>query len=724
MQHFLTIPNAAQESLLCRIERSEYLKGYWQQTAEPGLRCELEECSSGPAEATGGVATRLAFAWRLTGEDAFAQASAEILERLCGPATSSMLETGSRIAQLATALSWLRDWPGLGPEVVAKGKELMADMTETALRYFRPPAFGQLELNRGENWDAQVLAGLAIGACFLREHPRSQEWLKQAEMSVEAWLDRRKGDGALCEGSINYHLYSLWNMTHLADVLREHGRRDFFQHDGLRKMFEFLVYTLAPDGKVPGFNDSERTNLQKRYGSDSLFLKGATEYQEPMYLWAYQRVREDIGDYYESFPYVLLYYPDSEGAAPPSGSPSRAFPYVGWVSMRNGWERDSTHLVMKAGPWGGWHDHLDQSTFELVGKGVPLAVDAGCGSYADRMDWFRCTGSHNVVRIDGEDQCAGHGRIVRFWPSETVDHALVDCRRALIRADGTCSRGYARYVLYDKRSDWFLFHDTISGAKSCEWLLHSRGDLEVGDQQAAWTTEEGVRLYARLLLPDVAIHKKTGPGSFIEEYGADQTEVPYISAEPTGSDSEFVVLLEPLAEGQEPIQVAVVDERGHYLFHTPHGTSHIRLMGQEDEQPDAELQSNGVAALVDTRDGRLDRFVMIGATRAGFREQLLFEAASPADIALDGFSAGQLTGKLHIWGELKEKPVLTCDGLAASIFEEHSSASKTEVRLHVPWQPSEVVLSGSAVRFSYARGEGLIRFEVESTGVDHSLDMR
>ena len=721
---FLLIAEEGRRSLRSRLERSDYLRAYWQQTVQPELRREAEATLASQGTSRSGTATRLAFAWQLTNEDLYAQAACQRLEPLCGEAPTSMLSTGSRLVQLATVLSWLGNWPGLNEARVTRAEKLIADMAEAALRHFRWLPYGRLELNRGENWDAQVLAGLGIGACFLKEHPRSEEWLNQVESSTEAWLDRRQGDGALCEGTINYHLYSLWNMTHLADVLREHGRRDFFQHDGLRKMFEFLVYTLAPDGRVPGFNDSERTNLQKRNSSDTLLLKGAAEYGDPMYLWAYQRVREDLPDYYECFPYVLLYYPDRREAAPPSGCASRVFPHIGWVSLRSGWDRDSTHLVMKAGPWGGWHDHLDRSTFELVGKGVPLAVDAGCGSYADRMDWFRRTESHNVVLIDGQNQCAGHGRILRSFLSDVADYAVVDCRRALLRPDGGSSRGYLRHVLYDKRSDWFLFRDSISGAESCQWLLHSRGELETVGQRAIWTTEEGVRLSARFLMPDVAIRAKSGPASFLTEYGADPVDVQYIAAEPRSSDFEFAVLLEPLAAGQQPIRLEAIDRGGRYVFHTQYGTSYVNLMSQGHEEPGAELQLDGVAALVNTRSGRLDRLFMAGATRAGFRGQSLFETTSRTDVALQGFDGDELTGQLHVWGELKEKPVLTCDGLAASIFEERSSATVTEVKLHVPWEPSEVLLDESPVRFSFDRGEGAALFDVDGTGPALSLSIR
>jgi hypothetical protein len=664
----------------------------------------------------------MAFASRLTGEEAYAQAAwKSLIETTSKDAPANILEAGGLAADLAVAISWIRDWPGIQREEMIHAEKLIADMVGRMFAYFNPPSFGRLELHRGENWDAQILSALGIGACFLEGHPKREIWLDLAQNSAIAWLNRRKGDGGLCEGTMNYHLYALWNMSRLADALRENGRTNLFEHDGLRKMFEFVAYTLAPDGRVPGFNDSERTNLHKRNSSDTLLLKGALEYSLPMFMWAYRRVHEDLPQYYESFPFTILFYPDKENAEPPPAPTSRAFPYVGWVSMRNGWDRASTHLVLKAGPCGGWHDHFDKSTFELVGKGVPLAVDAGCGSYSDRMDWFRRSESHNVVLIDRQNQCAGGARIIHWWSSAAADYALVDCRRSLVGLDGGTGRGHLRHVLYDKRNDCFVFLDNISGAKDCEWLLHSRGVLAVEKQQAVWTTAEGVRLSARFLGPEVAIARKVGKAAGVEAYGP-ATDVEYISARPVGQETEFVALIEPLLRDQERVHVEPADEdAGYYLLDSRHGISHLKVMRENRRDCRGELEFNGLAALVNTAKGRLEEFSLVGATLARLAGRLLCECAAPTDICLEGFDGDQLTGTLRVWGELAEVPILTCDGFAASIFQEKSSAGPVEISLGLPWPPKQILLSGKPVRFSRASGEAAVHFSIETTGEEHSL---
>ncbi|MBU4199241.1 MAG: heparinase II/III family protein [Verrucomicrobia bacterium] len=699
-----------------RIEGSEYLKRYWSEIVLPGLAREVENPD--------GAAGRLAFAWRLTRDDVYARAAERNLAKMLAESPPNMLHRADHIISVVTALSWLDGWPGIRSDQMEHAEAAIANMIETMAAHFAGGNFGTLELNRSENWDAQIIAALGIGACFLRRHPRRGQWLKQAEMSAVAWLDRRKGDGGLCEGTINYHLYALSNMCRLAEVLREHERTDLFAHEGLRKMFEFVVYTLAPDGRVPGFNDSERTNFQKRNGSDVLLLKGGLEYQDPMFLWGYRRVRDDFPDYYECFPHVVLYYPDDEKAEAPCRAGSMVFPYVGWVSMRNGWGRDGTHLVLKAGPWGGWHDHFDRSTFELVGKGVALAVDAGCGSYGDRMDWFRRSEAHNLVMVNGRDQCPGDSRIVRFQSSDVADYALADCRRALRGPDGGDAVGYLRQVLYAKRDDWFVFHDTISGAKECEWLLHSRGELTVEGRQALWATAEGVRLSARFLDPKVAIARKSGQASDLERLVWNQAadKVDYISAKPCGSESEFIVLLEPLLPKRECVRVETVDiEGGYFRIHSGPQTTHLRVMRGGRTECRGELEFKGVAALIAVQEGRWRELALVGATHARLDGELLFDSPEPADIALERNGENALTGKLRVRGELFEVPILTCDGYAASIFQERSSPGNVEVAIGLPRPPREIFLSGKPVSFRCVPGENAVRFFVETIGEEYSL---
>ncbi|MFC1461573.1 hypothetical protein ACFLQR_03525, partial [Verrucomicrobiota bacterium] len=218
---FLSLSAGAVRELRGRIEKSEYLGRYWEETVLPGLA--LEAGGRPPdlrVESPAASAIRMAFAWRLTGEDAYAEIAREKLGGIPDDVPESVLKGGSRIIQLVTALSWLREWPGLTRETLARIESLVAGITETMASYLCPELFGRLEVNRGENWDSQVIAGLGIAACCLTQHPRRSEWLRQAEMSAAAWLGRRAEDGALCEGTINYQLYALGNMTRLADALR------------------------------------------------------------------------------------------------------------------------------------------------------------------------------------------------------------------------------------------------------------------------------------------------------------------------------------------------------------------------------------------------------------------------------------------------------------------------------------------------------------------------
>ena len=88
---------------------------------------------------------------------------------------------------------------------------------------------------------------------------------------------------------------------------------------------------------------------------------------------------------------------------------SRAFRTSGFYVLRNGWDTESTVMILKAGPQAFWHCQPDNGTFELWHRGRNFFPDSGCYVYAgdrevnDQRAWFRQTRVHNTLTLDNRN---------------------------------------------------------------------------------------------------------------------------------------------------------------------------------------------------------------------------------------------------------------------------------------------------------------------------------
>lgn len=88
---------------------------------------------------------------------------------------------------------------------------------------------------------------------------------------------------------------------------------------------------------------------------------------------------------------------------------SKGFLTSGFFTFRNGWDMNSTVMVVKAGPKGEWHCQPDNGTFDLWFNGKNLFPDSGSYIYAGpgevqkMRDWFRQTCVHNTLTLDNKN---------------------------------------------------------------------------------------------------------------------------------------------------------------------------------------------------------------------------------------------------------------------------------------------------------------------------------
>jgi len=178
---------------------------------------------------------------------------------------------------------------------------------------------------------------------------------------------------------------------------------------GLYKMFEFILYALKPNGRMPQIGDNDNGRLHiftKREVLDMRYLLtlGAIFFKEPRFkvkefgfseeaLWVFGRKGYKI---WQNLKDNCL-----------ASIGSRAFPDAGWYMMRD----DKNYVFACCGPNGqkgnGGHCHNDKLSFELCIDGQDMIADPGTYVYTAEPECrnkFRSTAYHNTVVVDNEEQ--------------------------------------------------------------------------------------------------------------------------------------------------------------------------------------------------------------------------------------------------------------------------------------------------------------------------------
>lgn len=248
---------------------------------------------------------------------------------------------------------------------------------------------------------------VAIYCPFFKESKNWQEFaLKELTNEVEKQV---YPDGCNFEASTSYHRLAL-ELLFFAELL---GKRSGFEFpkqykDRVRKMFEFSLYCIKPNGRIPqiGDNDNGRflifckrptlehkyfLNLAAIYYQASEFKVSTFEFDEEAF-WIFGSSGKEV---YDSIPFKKE----------PIGS--KEFPDAGWYIIRH----RNDYCFVTCGPNGqngnGVHAHNDKLSFELMLNGKEIIVDPGTYVYASHLkerNKFRSTGYHNTIKFNGYEQ--------------------------------------------------------------------------------------------------------------------------------------------------------------------------------------------------------------------------------------------------------------------------------------------------------------------------------
>ena len=323
----------------------------------------------------------------------------------------SSLEVAFRAISWIWALEFLRKSQLLGNETLARITKYLVmhgrHLERYLSTYFSPNTH---------------LTGEALGLFYLGtyfpELTQAAAWrARGADILLDQLSQHVLRDGVYFEQSLHYHRYTIDFYTHLWLLDEANGgtlRVEIAPQ--LDALLEHVQCLTRGDGTVPLLGDEDGGRLfflNARPLNDlrGALAVGAVLCGRPDFAFAAGAPSADS---------VWLLGPDANDRIDAIGklAPrylSRGFEEGGVYVMRDGWSRESHHLVIDCGPHGAMncgHAHADALAFELALHGEPVFVDPGTFTYtvdASARDAFRSTLAHNAVTIDGAGSSEPNG---------------------------------------------------------------------------------------------------------------------------------------------------------------------------------------------------------------------------------------------------------------------------------------------------------------------------
>lgn len=230
---------------------------------------------------------------------------------------------------------------------------------------------------------------LLFAGSFFPEFKAAPAWRASGIKVLNAEIKKQVfADGMQWELSPTYHIASIdiflkgYNAAKMAGVEKEFP-------DTYVKTIEKMVLATAnmsfPDYNTPMFGDSwpveKSARVKKFLGWSKVFPDN---------------------------PVIKYFGTDgAEGKAPEYLS--HASPDAGFYTFRNGWNDQSTVMILKASPPAEFHAQPDNGTFELWVKGRNFTPDAGCYIYSGDAEinklrnWYRQTRVHSTMTLNNEN---------------------------------------------------------------------------------------------------------------------------------------------------------------------------------------------------------------------------------------------------------------------------------------------------------------------------------
>mgnify|MGYP002395340583 CR=1 FL=1 len=489
-------------------------KTYYKDIEYPGKACEGVDIKIPWEISRFNYLTRLGQAYWLTGDEKYGRKFVYLISDWIvnnpvkqGLNWSSTIEVGIRVANWITGWEFFKDSPAIAPEFMVKFiKSLLGHG-----RFIK----SNLEYTEGltSNHYISNMAGLFYLGLFLPEFEEAKGWLNFSKRELEKEIEKQVySDGVDFEASTCYHRFVLELFFYPA-LLARLNRIDFSPDylAQLKKMFDFTLYGLKPDGRMPQLGDNDSGRLHKfeagtREVLDMKYLLslGAIFFREPKY-----KLRE-----FGFSPEMLwIFGPEGlrewrkmrEGTV--AGLKSKSFSDAGIYIMREG----SNYLIVSSGPNGqngnGGHSHNDKLSFEGFIDGEQVFIDPGTYVYTSFPNWrdkFRSARFHNTVMIDEKEQNRfltlfsmmeeAKPKVIKWETSDSFDIFTAEHYGYARLSDKLI---HQRTIKFHKKDFRWEFEDKVYNLKNrfsdkhlIQWSLILHPDIEIEESNTLRTKKE------------------------------------------------------------------------------------------------------------------------------------------------------------------------------------------------------------------------------------------
>jgi heparan-sulfate lyase len=247
---------------------------------------------------------------------------------------------------------------------------------------------------------------LGAGA-FFPELKKAEEWRKSGIEVLNREIKLQVlPDGVQWELSPTYHIACIdiflkaYNSAKMAGVEKEFPNT---YSETIEKMITAVENISFPDYNNPMFGDSWPVEKRLRMKQFADWSKIFPE-NELMKYFATNGAKGKIPDYLSS-----------------------ELPNAGFYTFRNGWNDQSTVLILKAGPPAEFHAQPDNGTFELWVKGRNFTPDSGSYLYSGdaeitkKRNWYRQTKVHSTLTLNNENMIITKAQQNKWKTSKNLD---------------------------------------------------------------------------------------------------------------------------------------------------------------------------------------------------------------------------------------------------------------------------------------------------------------